>query len=497
MKSSVFRVVVTVALLLGFFGTSLPLANAWDPATTQAGIAEKAALASRVHQVLSTSLGRPLGLFEPLAVAPDQRGTPRMKLLWQRLGSLSSAEGYRPSAATGANPALAWIAAGAALEGVPAERGRHHFLNPKTGKGLRDNPGATGGVHTLKLAFDGAGGLRGLATGTTFDMTGRPAPGWLLSPDNDLGLPQFLTAMEDSVGAPWANTRAASLVDAMMCLGGMGAVLADMGEPAHVRNDFRGAFMGGGTAGSWDQGSDFERYVARNFGRAGIPEGAPAVERASIEAFFTATDGMGLADQTQRRFFSTGTLPPDVKLDASTTPRQVRDEANESLQFPDPVVGPLRLRKGGRKYQTAEGVRQFAYERLAGSVRFFMDEAVYEDTARTWLPVVGSYVAGLYNNLLRAELAVSLAGVAPGRKVVVTLKGIKPGATGTLKLYSQSTDGARGAVGAPVQITASAVTGGGASFSFELPPGASRVAVSVRGQDAAGPFVAVAERAAE
>jgi len=495
-KASMKRLSARAALLcFGSLLWTVP-ASAWDPATTQAGIAEQAAIASRAHQILAVGLGRPLGLFEPIAVSPNERLTPRMKLLWQRLGLLSSAEGYRPTAESGANPAVAWIAAGAAIEGVPAERGRHHFFDPKSGRGLQDNPGVTGGVHSLKLAVDGRGGLRGLATGTTFDLTGRPAIGWMLSDENELGLPNFLSAMENSVGLETESARQASLAEALMCLGGLGAVLADMGEPAHVRNDFRGTFLGGGTAGSWDQGSDFERFVANKYGRAGIPGVASATERTSLEAYFSSPDGNGLADRTQQQFFSIGTLPTDVLIDAASTPKEVRATANEALTYPSPSVGKLSLRSGGRKYQKANGARQFAYERTGDKIRFFLDEAVYADTAETWLPVIGSYVAGLYNSLLRAELAISVSEVQGVQKVSIALKGLKTGATGTLKLYAQGEDGRRTLVGSPMQFSALASGEPAASFSFELPAGASRVAASVRGQDAAGAFVAVAERSA-
>lgn len=474
------------------------VATAWEPATTQAGLAEKAAVASNVHQVLVSSLQRPLGLFEPIAVAASERAAPGLKNLWLRLNALSGAEGYRPSAATGANPALSWIAAGATLEGVPAERGRHHFFDPKTGKGLHDDPGVTGGFHSLKLALDqgsASGGLRGLATGSTFDLTGRPALGWVLSDDNELGLPQFLLAMQASVAAERLDARQAALAHALMCLGAVGAVLADVGEPAHVRNDFRAAFLGGGSAGSWDQASDFERFVGRTYGRAGIPDASSVVTRPSLQAFFTANDGQGLAQRTQSQFFSAGTLPQDIVTDATTTPKGVRDEANQSLLYPQPAVGRLQLRDTYRHYQTVNGVRQLAYQRTANEVHFFLDEAVYADVSQAWLPVVAGYVAGLYNNLLRVQADLSVRNEGGGHKVVVTLKGLAPGATGTLRLFAEEAGGKRHEVGSALAISVSSSDAASTPLSFELPAGASRVAVAVQGQDAAGAFVAVAERA--
>jgi hypothetical protein len=380
------------------------------------------------------------------------------------------------------------------LEGVPAERGRHHFFDPKTGKGLHDNPGATGGFHSLKLAFDGSGGLRGLATGSTFDLTGRPALGWILSDENELGLPQFIAAMERSVAAEAADARQASLAHALMCLGAMGAVLADMGEPAHVRNDFRAAFLGGGTAGSWDQASDFERFVGRTYGRAGVPDVPAPVARPSLQAFFSAPDAQGLAQRTQAQFFSAGTLPADVVTHPLSTAKSIRDEANQSLLYPEPAVGRLQLRDANRHYQTLNGVRQLAYQRLPNEVHFFLDEAVYADISRAWLPVVGGYVAGLYNSLLRVRADVSVEGSDGSQKVVVTLKGLAAEARGTLRLFAEDARGKRREVGAPFALSVSSSDVTSTPMSFELPAGSSRVAVAVQGQDGAGAFVAVAER---
>ena len=46
-------------------------ARAYDPATTHAGLTERAALASQLHRVLARALSRPLGLFEPVALSLD------------------------------------------------------------------------------------------------------------------------------------------------------------------------------------------------------------------------------------------------------------------------------------------------------------------------------------------------------------------------------------------------------------------------------------------
>ena len=73
-------------------------ARAWDPATTQAGLTERALLASSFHRVLSERLGRPLGAFEPLALHSRFLSTDLRQSLWARLAVLDPAAGYRPDA---------------------------------------------------------------------------------------------------------------------------------------------------------------------------------------------------------------------------------------------------------------------------------------------------------------------------------------------------------------------------------------------------------------
>ena len=61
------RIAIVLALALPLLpgGT----ASAWEPQTTQAGLAEQAAMASRLHKRL-VQLGWAGGLFEPLTIPP-------------------------------------------------------------------------------------------------------------------------------------------------------------------------------------------------------------------------------------------------------------------------------------------------------------------------------------------------------------------------------------------------------------------------------------------
>ena len=140
-------------------------------------------------------------------------------------------------------------------------------------------------------------------------------------------------------------------------MGGVLAALQDAGEPAHVRNDFRQAYLADAGASSWDRASRFERFVSERYGRTGVPAPRQVVRRPTFDGFFAAPDGGGLADRTQRRFFSDGTVPDDVAVDEATTPREVVEAARASLAYPAPDVGRLDLRAaaGEPRYVTHRG----------------------------------------------------------------------------------------------------------------------------------------------
>jgi hypothetical protein len=79
-----------------------------------------------------------------------------------------------------------------------------------------------------------------------------------------------------------------------------------------------------------------------------------------------------------------------------------------------------------RRYLAVEGQRVLAYENRGTQVRFFLDDAVYADMARTLLPEIAGYAAGLLNHLLRASLEMTVAQA----RVTVRLGGdVKQGGT--------------------------------------------------------------------
>jgi hypothetical protein len=474
------------ALLLAGLLSAGP-ALAYDPATTHAGLTERAVLASKLHQVLTRRWGRALGLLEPLQIHSRFLEPGVRRSLWARLGALDPAGGYRPGS-DGATTAMAWVVAGSVLAKTPPERGRNHFFDPTTHKGLDDGPGLSGLAHELRLSLDDGTTVRDMATGTAFDLTGHSSLDWIASPANDAGMPALLDQLERSAVAADPAERESALVRALLALGGILTVLEDAGEPAHVRNDFRGAFLRRQSATPWDTGSAYERYVATRYGRSGVPAAAPIVRRPTLESYFTAQDGEGLADRTQRRFFSEGTLPQDPVVDEATNTRDVARAARESLTYAQPGIGELSLKDmGERHYMIVDGRRAAAYVRVPGRVRFFLDEAVFADASKALLPEIAGYTAGLLDHLLRASVRVQVSG----NVATLTLEG-----TGALQGEAKVRVFGDDVAGNRKELSAVAVAVGQA-VTVSLPPGIKKVAAVVRAADGSGPFVAIGEGSAE
>jgi hypothetical protein len=464
-------------------------ARAYDPATSHAGLTERSVMASGLHKVLARRLARPLGLFEPVVLREADLPALEARLLRARLAALDPAGGYRP-ADDGAAPAMAWVVAGSVIAETPPERGRNLFYDPSRAVGLGPAGDGVSFAHSLRLLLDG-GSFRGLATGTDFNLTGLPATLWMVSPENDVGLPMFYRQMDAAVSAAGPAQRNTALARALLALGGTLAVLQDAGEPAHVRNDFVGAYLSGPSGGSpFDRGSAFERFVADRYGRSGVPAPVAPVARPTVMAFITAADAQGLADRTQRRFFSAGSLPGDAIVDRDTTAAQVMRDARESLPYGLPRMPRLELGTlGQRRYAYAGPRRLFAYERVPGRVRFFMDEAIYADTARALLPEIGAYGAGLIDHLFRVELDLTVQDGA----VAVLVKGARGATSGEVRLFAEDGRGRRTQVG---KGTLAGGDGGElrVSVSAVAPPGTRRIAAVLRGQDAAGELLAVGEQ---
>ena len=428
-----------------------------------------------------------------------------VRVLSSRLAALDPAGGYRPDP-DGAALALSWVIAGTVIAATPAERGQHLFYDPSRGAGLSQAGGSAQFGHGLRQLID-TGGIRALATGTNFNLTGRPATEWLLAPENDVGLPRFYDGLAAAIAGEQPGQRASALARALLALGGTLAVLEDAGEPAHVRNDFRRTYLETGGTGAWDRGSAFERFVADSYGRMGVPAPAAPIARPTVMAFITAGDGEGLADRTQRRFFSDGTLPEDAVVERDTSTADVLRDARASLPYTYPRLPRLELKTiGERRYayvpvpaaattalsSTAGGAqakaparrRLLAYQRVPGRVRFFLDRGVYADSAATLLPEIAGYGAGLVDHLFRADLQIAIAaGTA-----TVSVTGVSGRLSkGEVRIYAEDGQGLR-------KLVATAAASSEESVSASVPAGTRRIGAVLRGEDGAGELVAVAEQ---
>jgi len=482
------RAMVSLALAATLTVVAPRAARAYDPATTHAGLTERAVMASTLHKVLARRLARPLGLFEPVRLRDADLPPLEARSLRVRLGALDPAGGYRP-ADDGAASAMAWVVAGSVIAGTPSERGKNLFYDPSRGAGLGSAGDGAAFTHAFGLLVD-EGTFRGLATGTDFNLTGLPATQWLVAPENDVGLVAFERELDAAVSSPDPARRGTALARALLALGGTLAVLEDAGEPAHVRNDFVGAYLSHARGdGPFDRASAFEHFVAERYGRVGVPAAASVVARPTVMAFITAADRQGLADRTQRRFFSPGTLPEDAIVDRDTTTAEVMRDARVSLAYGLPRLPRLELATLGERRYALDGSRKLlAYERVPGRVRFFLDDAVYADTARTLLPEIAAYGAGLIDHLFRVELEIA----AKDGVITVDVHGASGDVGGQVRVFAEDARGRRAEIGKGALTPAD----GAARVSVAVvpPAGTRRLAAVLRGRDAAGDLVAVVEK---
>jgi hypothetical protein len=163
-------------------------------------------------------------------------------------------------------------------------------------------------------------------------------------------------------------------------------------------------------------------------------------------------------------------------------------DARESLAYGLPRLPHLELARvslGQRRYARAGAQRLLAYERVPGRVRFFLDDAVYADTARLVLPEVEAYGAGLVDHLFRVEL---LPAVKDG-SVVVDARGARGSLGGRVRVYAEDAQGRRTELGAGEIVEGDG--GGRVSVAAVPPSGTRRLAAVLVGHDAAGELVAV------
>ena len=448
-----------LAALLATLALLPATARAWEPATTHAGLAEQAALTSRLHRRL-VSLGFGGGLFEPLTIPPADAPA-----LMAALRLLSPSHGAVPDG-RGRQVALAWLTAGAALADVPSRHGANHFFDPTTGAGWRapDRGVVRGLADDVREALGRA----------ALPATGVPAPDWVTSKDNPLGLAAFHHQYVKAVSARTPGERARHMAAALLAAGAILHTLGDLGVPSRVRGDTAAHLepLGGGPD---DLGSRFERIAALAHGRLGVPAPTRTITRPTLRAFFTAPDGGGLADVIARSYFSPHTLPGTSRVGGEATP---------ALARPQPAL-PARLnlmaasRDDGTTLRDPAGTCLARYQIENSVLAFSLDDECVLEQVGAILPEVASFEAGLLDHLLRGELTLTFGAQ-------LTVAGAALGA-GTLDVLVEDERGVRTSLGA-VQAT-----GGTAPLAVMAAPTVGlRVVAVFRGVDASGePVVAV------
>ena len=448
------RLATTLAMIL----LAATPAGAWEAQTTHAGLAEQAALASRLHQRLEM-LGFHGGLFEPLTIPPADAPA-----LSTALHLLSPSQGSVPDT-RGRQPALAWIAAGAALADLPAAHAANHFYDPQTN---------TGWVRPDRGLTDRARELLGRSA---LPERGVPAPDWVTAKDNPFNLAGFIDQYAKAATASTPGERSRHMAAALIAAGAMLHTLGDLGSPARVRGDYTAQLepLGGGPD---DLGSRFERIAALAYGRLGAPPPSRTITRTHLRDYFTSKDGTGLADVISHGYFSPHTLPGSAKVGGDAKPALAR--AKPAL--------PSRLNLMAASHDDGATVRNAAGTCLAryrvehDIVSFSLDDDCMLEQVSAILPEVASYETGLLDFLLRGELAVTL-----GSDLAVTGKGF---GAGTVEVLVEDERGVRTSIG-EAQVAGTPAAGGDLA-RVPLPAHGVRVIAVYRGVDAVGePLVAV------
>jgi hypothetical protein len=439
-------------------------ASAWEAETTQAGLAEQAALSSRLHKRLVT-LGFSGGLFEPLTIPPADAPA-----LIEDLHLLAPTQGMVPDA-RGRQSALSWIAAGAALADVPARNAANHFLDVTTGQGWRRPERSLVGSLTDSV--------REAMGRSALPARGVPAPDWVTAKDNPFNLENFLDQYAKAASAATPGERSRHMAAALIAAGAILHVLGDMGAPSRVRGDEAAHLepLGGGPD---DLGSRFERIAALAFGRLGVPAPSRVITRAHLRDFFVAKGGTGLADVVANSYFSPGTLPESTRVGADTKPQLRR--ALPAL--PQRLNLMAASRDDGTTLRDAAGTCLARYRVDHQVLSFSLDDDCMLEEINVLLPEVAAFETGLLDFLLRGELTIEL-----GQGVVVKGKGL---GLGEVDVYVEDDRGVRSKIGSAQTLLARATEAPVELARVALPASGTRIVAVFRGADAAGePIVAV------
>ena len=406
------KLVLGVTVGLSMFGSA---ARAWE-LETHVGLTQRAVQHTGLDAWLRRH-GQDAGLQEELDLrGEDGKLAPRDAALLGELSAVDAALGAVPD--SGRQPALDWLLAGTALEGIGIEHIRNHFLDEHQ-HGLDERER----LSSMRVRFvdvrAGLGTLRGAFTGVNFDGTGMAADRWVDAKSNSLSRPTLVAAQLEAVRAPTPRLRAAALARALVATGAVLHVLEAVGDPANARNDFYTSVL--------VAHSPLERYAAERYGMlvpSALGKGPP---RETLAAFFHASDGTGLTDEVRRAYLSPATqatrpTTADLAATADTLLARIGAESAALLDF---------LFRGTLELEQTEGVVvvRAGLGLGAGTFELYLDDA---DGRRSLVRKreVASIAAGgeltRFEHLDAARAVVVFSGVdAAGEPVVVVGSGAK------------------------------------------------------------------------
>ena len=258
-------------------------------------------------------------------------------------------------------------------------------------------------------------------TGRTYDDTGNVN---LLIGSVDNEGNTLRKATEGDRKAYWATT--------FRSLGDVVHLVQDMANPQHTRNDSHNPTKDGGYA------ADFERYI-NSLAQGKPPKGLdgkklPIFHQLKFEGYpipkFTnysrfwhddlpgqVQDGKGLADYSNREFFTAGTgmgsnrynLPPNNWQEIGYTPSKVFGRADNRI---GPFSYRYLIREIKDKNETSSHdeiriTRQSLWSRGRLMATYSMDYYVYDDMVDLLIPRAVAYSAGLINYFFRGRMEIA------------------------------------------------------------------------------------------
>ncbi len=443
-------------------------AQAWEPATTHAGLTEESARAADLHKRLREQFGTNKGLYTMLTIPEaDAPG------LFQILRKLNPTHGYVPNS-KGKMSAQSWLVAGSVVADVPAANASNHFLDPRSGRSLS---GARAGGAGHRMGRH----LSGVSYGSQLQTGGEAANLWWKSPKNSMGYPGFADQFRKAVASATPGERDRHLAGTLLAAGAMLHVLQDMGSPAHVRDDI-GSNQEQVSENYHDRGSRFERIAALAFGRLGVPRATGTPSLPTLDAHFSNAAATGLADLTESNYFSNGTLPRETSArrdDGSSVFRQaIVDQLRRPAPSPHSRLDIVAARNAeGATWRNDAGTCLTRYRLQHAKVKFWIDDDCALEQLEVILPSVAAYGSSFLQSLFPENLSLTkIAG-----KLLVTAN-TKQYGEGTFTLYADAADKTRSAF-----QSAAASPGNVVGIPAVLPPrGTQRVTVLFDGKDSLG-----------